>query len=89
MLQATQMNDNRLAYDLRELAAMLGCSVELLRKEIGRAKLRPSRLGKRLVISARRSLSIPRSGSGRVNDGRRRRARATRQKSRAAQKLEL
>ena len=43
--------DSRLAYDLRELASMLGCSVELLRKEIGRNRLRPSRLGRRLVIA--------------------------------------
>jgi hypothetical protein len=43
--------DGRLAYDLRELASMLGCSVELLRKEIARNRLRPSRLGRRIVIA--------------------------------------
>jgi hypothetical protein len=51
MTAAVSADSGRLAYDLRELASMLGCSVELLRKEIGRDRLRPSRLGRRIVIA--------------------------------------
>jgi len=46
-----QVSENRLAYDLKEFAAMVGISVELVRKEIGRDRLRPSRLGRRIVIA--------------------------------------
>jgi excisionase family DNA binding protein len=43
--------DSRLAFDLRTLASLLGCSIELLRKEIRRNRLRPSRLGRRIVVA--------------------------------------
>ena len=55
----------RLGYDLRELATMLGCSVELLRKEIGRNRLRPSRLGRRLVISRTEAVRYLEAAQGR------------------------
>lgn len=55
MQEATQTSD-RLAYDLKEMAALLGCSVELVRKEIGRNRLRPSRLGRRIVIARTEAL---------------------------------
>jgi excisionase family DNA binding protein len=57
--------DSRLAYGVRELASMLGCSVELLRKEIGRKRLRPSRLGRRLVISRSEALRYLEAAQGR------------------------
>ena len=51
MQETTQVAESRLAYDLKEFAAMVGISVELARKEIGRDQLRASRLGRRIVIS--------------------------------------
>jgi hypothetical protein len=51
MQEATQITDNRLAYDLKEFAGMCRISVELARKEIARNRLRASRLGRRIVIT--------------------------------------
>jgi hypothetical protein len=51
MQETTQIAEGRLAYDLKEFAAMVGISVELARKEITRDRLRASRLGRRIVIS--------------------------------------
>jgi hypothetical protein len=51
MQETTQVADRRLAYDLKEFAGMVGISVELARKEIGRNRLRASRLGRRIVIT--------------------------------------
>jgi len=42
----------RLAYGLSEVAESLGLSVPFLRLEIRRGKLRPSRLGRRVVVTS-------------------------------------
>jgi excisionase family DNA binding protein len=41
---------NRLAFSLAESAKQLGVSVGFLRLEIGRKRLRPTRLGRRVLI---------------------------------------
>jgi excisionase family DNA binding protein len=43
---------NRLAYSLDEAASLTGLSVSFLRLEIARQRLRPSRAGRRVLISA-------------------------------------
>jgi hypothetical protein len=65
MQAAAQISENRLAYDLKEFAAMVGISVELARKEIARDRLRPSRLGRRLVISRSEALRYLEAAQGR------------------------
>ncbi len=60
-----RLSTDRLAYDLRELSSMLGCSVELLRKEIGRNRLRPSRLGRRIVVARSEALRYLEQAAGR------------------------
>jgi hypothetical protein len=62
---AVSADSGRLAFGLRELAAMLGCSVELLRKEIGRDRLRPSRLGRRIVIARAEAVRYLEAAQGR------------------------
>lgn len=43
---------DRLAFGLAELARQLGVSIGFLRLEIGRGNLKPTRLGRRVLISA-------------------------------------
>ena len=48
-----QSNDQQIAYSLQQLAPRLGgVSVGFLRLEIARGKLRPRRLGRRIVVTA-------------------------------------
>jgi hypothetical protein len=48
-----QSNEQQIAYSLQQLAPLLGgVSVAFLRLEIARGKLKPRRLGRRVIITA-------------------------------------
>lgn len=51
-MQSLIQTQNRLSYGIKEAAESLGVSVSFLRLEITRKHLRPTRLGRRLVITA-------------------------------------
>ena len=50
MLRKEVRLDERLAFRVTELAKLLGVSASFLRLEIARRRLRPIRLGRRLVV---------------------------------------
>jgi excisionase family DNA binding protein len=66
MNQKMEHQNDRLAYSLDEVANLAGLSVSFLRLEVARGRLRASRAGRRVLVSANELRSYLEPGTERT-----------------------